>query len=104
MLAPMMRSHPGTKEVQSMIMPHYMFYAPNLTDADIGGKMDGTQQPFILGSDPALGTDHAIFNYIIMKAGEKETEKIVTENAGLLKRLAEFRPALKVKVESGHSH
>jgi hypothetical protein len=104
MLAPMMRSHPGTKEVKTMIMPHYMFYAPNLTNADIGGKMDGTQQPFILDSDPALGKDHAIFNYIIMQAGAKETEQVVKENAGLLKRLAEFRPALKVNTESGHSH
>lgn len=104
MLAPMMRSHPGTKEVKSFVMPHYMFYAPNFTDADIGGKMDGTQQPFILTSDPALGKDHQIFNYIITQAGEKETERIVNDNAGLLRRLAEYKPALKVNAASGHAH
>ncbi|HEX8061103.1 MAG TPA: hypothetical protein VF473_09220, partial [Cyclobacteriaceae bacterium] len=80
MLAPMMRSHPDTKEVVNMIMPHYMFYAPNLTNEDIGGKYLGTSQPFVLGSDPALGKDRAMFNYIIVKAGVSEIEQIVKEN------------------------
>ena len=104
MLAPMMRSHPGTKEIETMIMPHYMFYAPNLTNEDIGGKYDGTSQPFILDSDPALGKDHAMFNYIIVKAGEAEIQKILKENANLLDRLASFRSSLKVNVSSEHNH
>lgn len=102
MLAPMMRSHPGTKEVVNMIMPHYMFYAPNLTNNDIGGKLMGTSQPFILDSEPSLGKDHQIFNYIIVKAGESEIAQIVKENAGLLKRLADFRPALALHEDTGH--
>ncbi|MEJ0034301.1 MAG: hypothetical protein WDO15_29965 [Bacteroidota bacterium] len=104
MLAPIMRSHPGTKEVETMIMPHYMFYAPNLTNADIGGKYDGTSQPFILESDPGFGKDHAILNYIIVKAGEAEIEKILKENANLLDRLAQFRPSLKVNAGLAHHH
>ena len=39
MLAPLMRVYPTTpdnKEIVTMSMPHYMFYAPYLTDADIG--------------------------------------------------------------------
>jgi hypothetical protein len=104
MLAPMMRAHPGTKDIQSMIMPHYMFYAPNLTNEDIGGKMDGTTQPFILDSDPGLGKDHQIFNYIIVQAGESERAQIVKENTSLLNKLAQFRPSMKVNTESVHAH
>jgi hypothetical protein len=104
MLAPMMRTHPGTKEVVSMIMPHYMFYAPNLTNNDIGGKANGTPQPFILDSDPGLGKDHQIFNYIIVEAGQSERAQIVKENANLLNRLAQFRPSLKVNTESVQHH
>jgi len=101
MLAPMMRSHPGTKEVVNMIMPHYMFYSQKLTDADIGGKYLNTSQPFILQNDPALA-DYGIFNYIIVKAGEAEIAQIVKENADLLRRLAEFRPALKLHDTTSH--
>lgn len=104
MLAPMMRSHPESKEVVNMIMPHYMFYAPNLTNEDIGGKYDGTSQPFILESDPAFGKDHGITNYIIVKAGEAEIQKILKENASLLDRLAQFRSSLKVDVTVAHNH
>jgi hypothetical protein len=104
MLGPMMRSHPGTKEVVNMIMPHYMFYAPNLTNEDIGGKYDGTSQPFILESDPGFGKDHAILNYIIVKAGEAEIAKIVKENANLLDRLAQFRSSLQVNASLTHNH
>jgi len=48
--------------------------------------------------------DHAITNYIIVKAGEAEIEKIVKENANLLDRLARFRSSLKVDVSVGHHH
>jgi hypothetical protein len=98
MLAPMMRSHPGPgeKEVVNMIMPHYMFYAPHLTNKDIGGGYDGSSQPFIL-EDP-------LCNYIIVKAGEAEIAKIVKENANLLDRLAKFRSTLKVDMAMAHNH
>jgi hypothetical protein len=101
MLAPMMRSHPGTKEIVNMIMPHYMFYSGKLTNADIGGKNQNTSQPFILENDPAV-VDYGIFNFIILAAGEAERTNIVKENADLLRRLAEFRPALKLQETTGH--
>jgi hypothetical protein len=46
--------------------------------------------------------DYGIFNYIIVKAGEAEITQIVKENADLLRRLAEFRPALKLHEDTGH--
>lgn len=38
MIAPVMRGFTNGTEPVTMNMPHYMFYAPNVTDADIGGK------------------------------------------------------------------
>ena len=40
MTAPLMRTYPSLEatEVVTMIISHYMFYAPNVKDADIGGK------------------------------------------------------------------
>lgn len=103
MLAPMMRTHPGTKEVVSFVMPHYMFYAPNVTNAEIGGLPD-SQHPFLLDGDKALNDGHAIFNYIILPAGEAEKNKIVEENKELLKRLVDFKSSLKVDVKQPHHH
>jgi len=101
MLGPMMRSHPGTKEIVNMIMPHYMLYAPNVDNADIGGTF-GTHDPFVIGDDGTLGKGHAIFNYIILPVGEMEKARIIDENKDLLRRLAEYKPYLKV--EPGASH
>ena len=103
MLAPMMRTHPGTKEIASIIMPHYMFYAPNVTNTDIGGTFD-SYHPFILDGVKALNDGHAIFNYIIMPVGEAETKKIVEENKDLLQRLESFKANLKVEASAGHHH
>ena len=46
-------------------MPHYMFYAPGLKDAEIGGN-PFSQHPFMLSMSP--GRD----DYIIMMVGETE--------------------------------
>src|SRR5882672_557466 len=42
MLSPLLRTHPDqkTKEIVNMVMPHYMFYAPRVDNADIGGEWD----------------------------------------------------------------
>src|SRR5438876_9472124 len=38
MIAPVMRGWTARTEPVTMNMPHYMFYAPGVMDADIGGK------------------------------------------------------------------
>lgn len=67
MTAPLMRSHPapGAVEVMTMITPHFMFYAPNIKDADIGGK-PFSPYPFILPQGPG---PHDV---IILLVGETE--------------------------------
>lgn len=102
MLGPMMRTYQGTpasNKVLTMQMPHYMFYAPYLTNADIGnipnGQADG---PFLVHPESLfLGEKKAPYGYIIVPAGEKEAAKIIADNKGLLKRLGDYRPFLKVK-------
>ena len=100
MLAPVMRTYPATPaehKVLTMQMPHYMFYAPYLTNDDIGnipnGQADG---PFLVNPEAMfLGKRKAPYGYIIVPAGEKERAKIVSDNKVLLKRLADYKSFLK---------
>lgn len=94
MLAPVMRTYPtpnlNDNTVVSMHMPHYMFYAPNVKDEDIGGKLF-THQPFIF--NPAGGPH----GYMIMLAGETERAKIIDDHKELLRRLIEYRSYFRVE-------
>ena len=86
MIAPVMRGfiHSG---VGTMNMPHYMFYAPHLTNKDIGGNGYGPY-PFILSMSP--GRD----DVIIMLVGEAEKAKILEEHKDLLAKLCAYRDYL----------
>jgi len=70
-----------------MNMPHYMFYAPNVKNADIGGK-PLSQYPFMLSMSP--GRD----DYLIMLVGEAEKAKILIEHKDLLADLCSYREFL----------
>ena len=101
MLGPVMRTYPGKPDkhnVMTMEMPHYMFYAPYLTNADIGNIPDGQADGPVLVNPEAmfLGKNKAPYGYIIVPAGEKERAKIVADNKALLKRLADYRAYMKI--------
>jgi hypothetical protein len=101
MLSPLMRTYPAKPDqhnIMTMVMPHYMFYAPYVTNTDIGNIPDGQQDgPFVVNPEAMfLGERKAPYAYIIVPAGEKERAKIVADNKGLLKRLADYRTYLKV--------
>lgn len=89
MLAPIMRTFGDSNVVDpfTMNMPHYMFYAPNVKDADIGGK-PFSQYPFVLSMSP--GRD----DVIILFAGEMEKAKILADSKDLLKELCSYRDFL----------
>lgn len=101
MLAPVMRVYTGNADnntVMTMEMPHYMFYAPHITNTDLGnipnGQADG---PFV--SDPSaviFGQTKSPYGLIIVPAGEKEAAKIVADNKDLLKRLGDYRAFMRV--------
>ena len=94
MLGPVMRAYPnnpGNDNVITVNMPHYMFYAPYITNADIGGSQQ--ERPVLVNAGAALlGERKGPFGYIIVPAGETEMAKIINENKELLKRLSAYKP------------
>jgi hypothetical protein len=88
MIAPIMRGFTHGPTPVTMNMPHYMFYAPNLKDADIGGNGFSKQYPFVLGM--SQGRD----DYIILLVGEAEKAKIIADSKDLLKDLCAYRDYL----------
>jgi hypothetical protein len=91
MLGPLMRTFDEKNKVVTMSIPHYMFYAPYLTAADLGCTAKANE-----GGPIVLGDGKSPHDFAIMFAGEKAKSKIVTDQAQLLKRLAEYRPYLKI--------
>lgn len=102
MLGPVMRTYPGRPDhhdVMTMNMPHYMFYAPYLTNTDIGnipnGEADG---PLVINPGAMwLGERKSPYGYIILPVGATEKVKIINENKGLLKRLADYKSYFKAE-------
>ena len=97
MLAPVMRvfvGSPGSLHVVSFSMPHYMFYAPYLKPADIGGDSD-SGGPMVIGEGSPQG-------YIILPAGKTEKAQIVAENKILLKRLTEYKSYFDIQPDEMH--
>ncbi|HVH87703.1 MAG TPA: hypothetical protein VM912_13330, partial [Terriglobales bacterium] len=84
MIAPIMRGYPGPK---TMNLPHYMFYAPGVINADIGGK-PYSHYPFVLDMSP--GRD----DVIIMLAGETEKREILWQSKSLPTDLCKYREFL----------
>ncbi|HLQ02132.1 MAG TPA: hypothetical protein VK143_07550 [Burkholderiales bacterium] len=95
MIAPVMTGYkgPGSKEVMTMSMPHFMFYAPNMGPADFGAGRPRGPYPYILDQGP-LG-------YMILNVGDTEKANIVKESDGLLKELCSFRTELCI-AHTGH--
>jgi hypothetical protein len=88
MIAPVMRGFTAATEPQTMNMPHYMFYAPNVKDVDIGGNGFSKQYPFM------LGMSHGRDDYIIILVGETEKAKILQDSKDLLDELCSYRSFL----------
>jgi hypothetical protein len=100
MLCPLLRTHvDSTRGIINMVMPHYMFYAPRVDNADIGAVWDA-HSPFAINSGDNLDKEHSIFNYIILPAGDTEKARIIKENKDLLRRLAEYQPCLMVETST----
>jgi hypothetical protein len=76
---------------------HYMFYAPNVKDAIIGGK-PFSPYPFILPQGPG---SHDV---IILLVGGTEKAKILADSSDLLKELCTYRKYLCLNTGSNEHH
>ena len=85
MIAPIMRLYmgPDSKDIATMNMPHYMFYAPNLTSGDFGGGKIFGEYPYLANPGP-----HA---YMILHVGAAEKAEINRENQALLEEICAYR-------------
>jgi hypothetical protein len=111
MEAPMMRvytnSNPAINNVASVSMPHYMYYAPYLTYADLGVDSNSTQAPFLVNPDAWVLGDakKGPYEYLISPLNEAETAKIREAGQALLKRLEDYKPYFKVEgMMTEHHH
>lgn len=103
MTAPLMRSYmsldPKDKDsVMTMSMPHVMYYAPNISAADVGGTPCPPCAPYPFVFEPGP------HGYIIQRLGDAESAKIVADEAGLVSKLCSYRSALCLAPRhAGHS-
>jgi hypothetical protein len=94
MIAPIMRTlGPPDLKVSTMAMPHLMFYAPYLANAEIGAAPDFTNfdsllYPFV---DKEGNPEHS---YMIQMIGAAEKAKILAEHKQLLADLCAYRDVL----------
>jgi len=100
MLGPVMRSYTGTpasNQIMTMNMPHYMFYAPYVTNTDIGNIPDGRAEgPVVINPGALLlGERKGPYGYTILLAGQTERAKIIASNKDLLNRLIAYKPYFK---------
>ena len=94
MLSPVTRLYggPGSNETRLMNLPHYMFYAPNLTSKDFGGGPPLGPYPYLINAGP-----HA---YMIVNVGETEKAQINRESEDLIKDLCAYRSDLCIETAS----
>jgi hypothetical protein len=85
MLSPIQRLYggPNSRDTRTVNMPHFMFYAPNLTREDIGGGPVMGRYPYLVNPGP-----HA---YMIVNVGETEKAQINSEESDLLKEVCTYR-------------
>jgi hypothetical protein len=82
MLAPVLRTYSGPEQSEAVATsnyPHVMYYAPEVTDADIGGAKPGGTDPFVIL--------HGHHGYMIQALGVTERAELTRQYAPMLARL-----------------
>jgi hypothetical protein len=94
MVAPLMRaSGPPDMKIHTMSMPHMMFYAPNITNEDIGAVPDLSVHSSL--SYPFIDRQgNAEQSYMIQLIGEAEKASILADEKTLLHDLCAYRDVL----------
>jgi hypothetical protein len=94
MVAPVMRAlGPPDMKLHTMVMPHLMFYAPNITNEDIGAVPDLSDHSSLLY--PFIDRQgNAEQSYMIQLIGEAEKARILADEKSLLDDLCTYRDVL----------
>jgi hypothetical protein len=94
MVAPVFRTvGPPDMKVHTMPMPHVMFYAPNVTNEDLGAAPSLSDHFSLL--NPFIDKQGiAEQSYVIQLVGETEKAKILTDEKNLLAALCSYRVVL----------
>jgi hypothetical protein len=97
MLSPILRTYFNPEEgerVVTMNYPHVMYYAPNVTNEDIGGGKLGGMYPFVIMPGP--------HGYIIQPVDLTERATINKAYEGMLARLCKINKVWCLPKEGGH--
>jgi len=93
MVAPIMRTSvspdPNNKTVMTFSMPHIMYYAPNVTQADVGGAQPMGPYPVVSQPGPQ--------GYLIQSLGQAESAQILSDESALVEDLCRYRSFLCLK-------
>jgi hypothetical protein len=94
MIAPVMRAlGPPDMKMHTMAMPHLMFYAPHITNEDIGARPDLSIHSTLLY--PFIDKQgNAEQSYMIQLIGEAEKARILADEKTLLADLCAYRDVL----------
>jgi hypothetical protein len=94
MIAPIMRTAgPPDMQVHTMAMPHLMFYAPGITNDDIGAAPNLADPSSLLY--PFVDRQgNAEQSYMIQLVGETEKAKILADEKDLVRDLCAYRDVL----------
>lgn len=99
MVGPIMRTAgPPDMQVHTMAMPHLMFYAPGVTNDDIGAVPDLADPASLL--NPFIDRHgNAEQSYMIQLIGEAEKAKILNDEKKLIDDLCAYRDVLCLHME-----
>ncbi len=96
MLSPILRTYWNPEESDSVATinyPHVMYYAPNVSNKDIGGGKLGGMYPFVIMPGP--------HGYMIQLLGPAETTAIAKEYEEMLTRLCKIKEVWCLPKEKG---
>ena len=89
MLSPVMRTWLPDRTVRTMSVPHVMFYAPGVTDADVGALPNVSRDyPFIIREGVSAQS------FMLQSVGKAEAAAIVAAERALLQDLCTYRDVL----------
>lgn len=96
MLSPILRTYFNPEERDNIVtlnIPHVMYYAPNVSNKDIGGGKLGGMYPFVIMPGP--------HGYMIQLLSPTETAAITKEYEEMLTRLCKIKEVWCLPKEKG---